>query len=298
VSWYPTLAGVLATAMGIGLAVGVLYGRDQRATLPLSTERLLFLEEGRTADRLFLTFDSLAADVYWIRSIQHYGRDRRRPVNMPGRFELLEPLLDLTTTLDPYFNVAYRFGAIFLSLQPPDGPGRTDLGIALLEKGMAHNPDRWEYVYDIGFVHYWHTGDFEAAAAWFDRAAAMPESPEWLPSLAATTRLEGGDRAGARRLLTQLVESPERYIRLAAQRSLAQLQALDDIDLLESVVEESRARLGRYPSGWAELVDLGLLSDLPADATGELYVYDPDTHRVSLSPRSALGPLPGSFTRP
>ena len=28
-----------------------------------------------------------------------------------GRFDLLQPLLDLTTTLDPQFNVAYRFGA-------------------------------------------------------------------------------------------------------------------------------------------------------------------------------------------
>jgi hypothetical protein len=42
------------------------------------------------------------SDVYWIRTIQHYGRDfkNRKRAN---RFELLYPLLDLTTTLDPRF---------------------------------------------------------------------------------------------------------------------------------------------------------------------------------------------------
>ena len=33
----------------------------------------------------------------------------------------------MATGLDPYFNIAYRFGAIFLSESKPDGPGRPDL---------------------------------------------------------------------------------------------------------------------------------------------------------------------------
>ena len=48
-------------------------------------------------------------------------------------YDLLYPLLDLVTTLDPRFNVAYRFGAIFLVRAAPGGPGRPDLAIALLE---------------------------------------------------------------------------------------------------------------------------------------------------------------------
>ena len=45
------------------------------------------------------------------------------------------PLLDLTTTLDPYFSIAYRFGAIFLSEASPGGPGRPDQAVALLAEG-------------------------------------------------------------------------------------------------------------------------------------------------------------------
>ena len=82
-----------------------------------------------------------AADVYWIRAIQHYGGDRlsedRRDSDASS---CCYPLLDLTTTLDPYFNIAYRFGAIFLAERPPGGPGRSDQAEQLLQKGIAAQP--------------------------------------------------------------------------------------------------------------------------------------------------------------
>src|SRR5690606_17346448 len=130
---------------------------------------------------------------------------------------------DLTTTLDPHFSIAYRFGAIFLSMEPPDGPGRPDQGIALLEKGLSHSPDRWQYAHDIGFVHYWHTGNFALAAEWFQRASVMPGAPEWIRQVAAVTLVEGGDRSGARQILQGLLStSEEAYVRSAAERSLQQ----------------------------------------------------------------------------
>src|SRR5439155_9748916 len=118
-----------------------------------------------------------------------------------GRFELLYPLLDVATTLDPYFNIAYRFGAVFLAQPAPNGPDRVDLAIALLQKGLARNPAQWKYALDIGFLYYWYgTGapapdaDFTEAVRWFERAIAMPGSPNWIRPLAAVTRAQGGDR--------------------------------------------------------------------------------------------------------
>jgi hypothetical protein len=289
--------GVVVTLAGIGLAASVLHARENRQPLPISVERLMYLRSGPTADRAFLTFDALAADVYWMRTIQHYGRDRKLPSGTPGKFELLQPLLDLTTTLDPRFNVAYRFGAIFLSSEPPDGPGAPDMAIALLEKGLAANPGRWQYAHDVGFIHYWHTGDYAEAARWFHRAADMPGAPEWIRPLAATTLAQGGDRAGARRLLGELAGSQEAYIRNSASRALAQLQALDAIDQLQQLVERFQIESGRYPSGWNDLIRGGLLPGLPADATGAPFAYDAATHEVSLSPESQLSPLPPMFAR-
>jgi len=286
-----TAISLVLVGVTIGLAAGVLHARDTRAPLPVSQERLMYLRSGRTADRVFMTFDALAADVYWMRAIQHYGRDRKS-TRVDDRFELLLPLLDLTTTLDPYFSIAYRFGAIFLSMDSPNGPGRPDLAITLLEKGLVHRPDRWQYAHDIGFVHYWHTGDFAQAASWFDRASKMPDSPEWIRQVAAVTLVEGGDRSGARQVLTELLGAEESYIRAAAERSLAQLQALDAIDVLRGLVERYRLANGGLPSGWQDLVRLRYLPGIPVDQTGTPFAYDPASGVVSLGAQSDLRPLP------
>ena len=148
-----------AAVVALLLAVALQFGRD--ASYPraeVSTERLLYTRSGTAVSRLALEFRAIASDVYWIRAIQHYGGDRLAH-DRRQRYELLQPLLDLTTTLDPYFTVAYRFGAIFLSEQPPGGPGRPDQAIALLEKGTAAQPNKWEFLHDIAFVHYWHLKD-------------------------------------------------------------------------------------------------------------------------------------------
>jgi hypothetical protein len=290
------VAGALLTGLAIAAAATVLSARETTWPLPVSTERLLYLRSGRTADRLFLTFDAVAADIYWIRTIQHYGRDRKS-IRRADRFELLQPLLDLTTTLDPYFNVAYRFGAIFLSWAPPNGPGRPDQAVALLEKGLRARPDRWQYAHDIGFVHYWYTENYPEAAAWFERASDMPGAPEWLHPLAGITLASGGDRQGARRLLEELRTSEEVYLRQAADRGLAQLRALEAIDVLQARVDRFREITGRPPSDWVEVVRAGLLAGLPADESGTLFVLDPVTAHVRLSPESLLGPLPRGLER-
>lgn len=288
------LAGGALVLIGMLLAAGVLRASEQVRLLEPQTQRLLYLRSGNAADRVMLAFDDIAADAYWMRAIQNYGRDRHS--SRPDRFALLYPLLDLTTTLDPRFNLAYRFGAIFLSVQPPDGPGRPDLAVALLEKGLRHNPARWQYAHDIGFIHYWYTGDDNEAARWFERAATMPEAPEWIAPVAAATRARGGDRAGARRLLEELLQTAtEKYTKAAAERGLLQLQALDAIDELQHLVDSYQRRNGRYPSGWRDLPELRGM--VPADGTGAPFVYDPSTNQVSLSPDSSLKPLPVRLNR-
>ncbi len=160
--------------------------RERRYPTRDAAESALYFTSGDAIRRISGPFEALAADVYWIRAIQYYGGAKRRlaadrltPAPPPllaftdsDEYRLLYPLLDITTTLDPRFNIAYRFGAVFLAEAYPGGPGRPDLAIKLLEKGLRARPDKWEYMQDIGFVHYWYLHDYKAAADAFARAVA------------------------------------------------------------------------------------------------------------------------------
>ncbi|TAK16499.1 MAG: hypothetical protein EPO35_05225 [Acidobacteria bacterium] len=282
---------VIVAAMMLG-ASGILRARDTRAPLASSTDRWLYIRSPRVGRVLAMNFAPLVADSYWLRTIQHFGGDRL--TRRQGRpFELLYPLLDLTTSLDPRFTVAYRFGAIFLSEAPPGGPGQGDQAIALLEKGLRESPNKWQYAHDIGFVKLWHDADSKAAALWFKRAAAMSGAPNWLGPLAATTMMTGGDRNAARGWLTEMRQTAtEEWVRKIADRRLAQLVALDDIDQLQAMVPAFQAKMHRDPTGWDDFQAAGLLRGMPTDPSGAPYVYFPASGRVRLHPNSALGPLP------
>ena len=284
-----TAAIALAVVLGLGGAAAALHARETRFSLPVPADRFLYLQSGKAADRLALSFDAVMADVYWIRTIQHYGRDYKNR-KRANRFELLYPLLDLTTTLDARFLIAYRFGATFLAAQPPEGPGRVDQAIALLEKGLRAS-GRWQLAHDIGFIHYFHTGDFKQAGEWFERAAAMPNAPPWLGPLAATTLAHGGNREQAREMLLRLRQSEEEYISRSANRALQQLTALDTIDKLTAAVEAFHTREGKYPGSWTDMIRAGVLARVPVDEYGVPFAYDPVTHTVTIGPDSSLLPL-------
>src|SRR6266568_4169891 len=112
-------AFLVAIAVLMSSAAGTAVARDRRYAWNRVEDRLLYISSGNLMDKLALSYDTL-----------------------------LYPLLDLTTSLDPNFMVAYRFGAIFLSEPDPGGAGRPELAIALLEKGVKTNPDKWEYYHD------------------------------------------------------------------------------------------------------------------------------------------------------
>jgi tetratricopeptide (TPR) repeat protein len=274
-------------------ASGLTALRDRVAPREALREAVLYVPTPAVLDRLMLCYDALAADVYWIRAIQHFGGTRRAEGGAK-KYELLYPLLNITTALDPKFNIAYRFGAIFLSEAPPGGPGRPDLAIALLKRGLQARPDNWRYMQDIGFVHYMARQDYSSAAEWFERAGDVPGAPWWLKSLAANTRAVGGDRAGSRALWTALRDSAtdNEWLRNDASRRLQQLDALDAVDALQTVVDAWIAGGAAKPYTWEALVGAGRLRFVPADPTGAVFYLGPYTGTVDVADESPLRPLP------
>jgi hypothetical protein len=288
---------VAAAAVCLVAAVVLQVVRDRRYSMREHVaERILYVRSGEAVKRMTLGFDALAADVYWIRAIQHYGGDRRTGTG-PRRYELLYPLLDLTTTLDPYFTIAYRFGAIFLSEAVPGGPGRPDQAERLLRKGIAAQPGKWQYYYDIGFVHYWHARDYAAAASWFQRAQEQPNAPNWLQPLIAGMLTTGNDRAAARFLWQQMLQSDQEWLRRNAERRLLQIDALDLVDKIDAFIKRYPGPPGEQVT-WEALMRRTPLRQVPTDPTGTPIELDPATGRASVAKTSPLQPMPNLDRRP
>ena len=285
-----TMAAVMAGLLGLSVTLQVIRDRGWAPYEPVTP--VLWLQSASTMQRAALGFDPLVADIYWMRAVVYFGRQSLS--TDPGKnYDLLYPLLDFVTTLDSRFNVAYRFGAIFLSEPPPAGPGRPDQAIALLDKGFRLQPHRWEYLHDIGFIHYWHRRDFAQGAQWMERAAEVPGAPFWLRSTAATLHADRGNRDGARLLWRQIGEAADNEsLRQVAALRLAQLDAMDAIDDLTGRADRFERATGRFPATWQDLINARSIRVVPSDPSGTPYTLDPAERSIRVSRTSALWPMP------
>ena len=92
---------------------------------------------------------------------------RRRSV---GGYDLLYPLLDVTTSLDPSFNIAYRFGSIFLAEEYPMGPGRPELADQAARQGLCGEPAQVAVPLRQGVRLFLGAARFEAGGALVQRS--------------------------------------------------------------------------------------------------------------------------------
>ena len=281
---WTALAVLLAVAVGTQIA---LEGMQR----PTAAEAVTWVRSPALMRKLTLGFNDLWADVYWIRAVQYFG-DTKLSKDETKNYDRLYPLLDITTTLDPRFNIAYRLGAILLSEGYPSGAGNTDQAIALLEKGLREMPEKWQYANDAGFVSYWWKRDPALAAQWFLKASQIPGAPNWLQPVAASMLTEGGEREPARRLWLEMAETAEHeWLREAARRGLMQIDAEEHLEVLRRIVNEYRERTGRFPATWHELIGAGIIRQSPVDPSGYVYALDPVSGDVDVAPGSRLYPL-------
>jgi len=252
---------------------------DRRAGTFRVQEEVLYLWSGKHVKRLFPGFESLAADIYWLRTVQYFGGQRVYATQK--RFDLLRPLIDITTTLDPRLEIAYRYGAIFLSEPVPLGAGRPREGVEVLAAGVRNLPSAWRLRQDLGFFHYVYLKDPQRAAAILLEAAEVPGAAFWLRTMAADLLTKGGDRAAARKMWSQMFEQSEAgIIRENARVRLQILDSLDRLDRVAGLVAEFERRRGRRPARLEELREAGLTAVPLVDVAGKPFGYDETSGRV------------------
>jgi tetratricopeptide (TPR) repeat protein len=268
-----TITGLLLAAVLIlGLAAAWTLQKQidaEQAEMLLEQDNLL-LQSGSLVKKLSLEYAPLMGAIYWTRAVQYYGEKHR--LHAPG-LDLLWPLLDITTTLDPNLLVAYRFGSIFLSDAAPRGAGRPDLAAKLLKRGIQANPEEWRLYQDLGNVYYFDAKDYPNAAAAFEEGSKNPKAAIWMKVLAAKIAGEGRSLDTSYFLWRQVYETTtDEDIRKNAESHLRSLKV--DLDLLEldRLLDEYEKQTGKRAKRISELVEAGLLKRVPIDSKGFPYV--------------------------
>jgi hypothetical protein len=234
----------------------------------------LVLRSGKLLKAMSLEYAPLMADIYWTRVVQYYGDKRAKH---DPNFELLWPLLDVTTTLDPNLLVAYRFGSTFLSEPSPRGAGQPERGIELLERGIKANPDYWRFYEDLGFIYYFELKDYVKASTAFAEGSKNPDAQIWMKIMAARIAAEGESLQTSIFLWNEVYQTAkDPQVKENALTHLQLLAAEQDCKQLDALGDEFQKRRGRRPSRVTELVQSGLLPRVPVDPAGFPYVFGPD----------------------
>jgi tetratricopeptide (TPR) repeat protein len=264
------LVALLAACLGASVCAARWMDsrRSPRAEVAQVSEELYVTP--RAARRMSLGFNGLAADWYWLRTLQYVGRKvtaHEGPIQLDDlsglELKILAPLLENATTLDPQFVAAYEYGAVVLPAVDADA------AIKLVNKGIEANPKAWRLRTYLGYI-YWQRGRYREAGEAYAAAARVEGAPAWPAAMSAQMSTKGGSRETARAIYEMMLRTTDdAQMKQTALDRLAQLQSLDEMDALRRLLAAHRERNGgRCPSGWRELAPALRAARFAQDASG------------------------------
>ena len=243
---------------GLGATVALAHVMDARRVADQNQSDETLYVSGPTAKRLALGFNGLAADWYWMRSLQYVGRkivhfedthDAHVTFSTLADLDLrlLPSLLKISTTLDPQFMAPHEYGAMIL----PEI--NSDQAIDLLTSGIAANPNAWRLYQHLGYV-YWQRHDYQKASELYAAGGKLPGAPPWMLAMGARMKAEGGSRNSAREMYQHLYDSSnDKAVQDMVEKQLMRLDSLDDRDAIRQVLATYKKKNGRCPASWREI---------------------------------------------
>jgi len=291
---------LLVVLLGLAIVVGLSRQIDHNRPRVDSTqeEEQLYLTSS-TARRMSLGFNGLAADWYWMRALQYVGRkvlstQERVQLDNLGHLNLnlLAPLLETATTLDPEFMEPYEYAAVVL-------PGiNVDDAVRIVKKGIAANPSSWRLYQHLGYIS-WQQKNFKEAGEAYRLGAELPGAPIWMKVMQARMADEGSSRDTAREIYLRMYEQAgDEQVKTMALRHLWYLDSVDQREALRKILSAYQQKMGHCPTSWKEiefvLRTLRLRLDTtsaPLDPSGAPYVLAGPKCEVDLNPKSEVPPL-------
>ena len=271
---------ILALAvLGVGTARARLVGIDAEKS---GSKELLYMPNGKYLKAISLGHAPLLADFVYLWAIQYYS-----DYDQADRYRYVEHVFgDVIAELDPAYIDPYWLGALILTSDGKD----EEAGLRLLDRGFEKNPSAWI----LPFLAGWECqriGQFDRAAAYFDRAAKTPGAPPDLFRLKAGMTARTGNLREAIARWQDVLDDPRNNdeARAIAERQIRTLSVRADVQDLDAAIAGYRQKHGRPPRTLDELVRTGILIALPSDPDGKPYAYDSSAGTVSSAASRVLG---------
>lgn len=220
--------GRIAAALGLAVVLGgaafaVADYAWRELPHPQPLEELAYYPSGVHLKPAALGHAETAADLAWLRAVQYYGEHRMND----NRFERMEHVFDILTSLAPEFIPAYVFGGFALAQEGHNFPAAE----RLMLKGIQANPRNGTLAFELGFLYYVRPGgrDLDKAAEFFQLASYQPDAPPQARRFAAYARQNGGNLLLSMELWREVYRTTRNaYLRETALREMGKItQAID-----------------------------------------------------------------------
>jgi tetratricopeptide (TPR) repeat protein len=245
----------------------VQLGIDEYKGNEAYVEEFMFLPDASELKTASLGYESLVADLLWLKAVQHMGELK---ISDKG-YDWIYRALDTVTTLDPKFLAPYETGGLILTIVAD----KADLSNKLLAKGYANNPGVWQLPFYLGFNYFYFMRQYKAAAKYMSIASEMEGSPKWLPLLASRLYYQADDPAYAIDFLKRMYDRTEdKRIKKGIQVRINLLKAQVIAAELQKAVDYYEKRTGKRPLTIAELVSAGIIRAVPQEPGGGRFFID------------------------
>ena len=267
---------ILCGVICLVTASGLLHVLDQERTAVARAEQLAYLPKGEYLKLAVLGYRQIVADLIWLQAVQHIGAKRDTQLGYTWTYHAV----DVLTDLDPTFVPPYQATGLFLGVLV----GRHEEGVAILNKGIRHNPAVWQLPFLAGYISYYERCDPAAGGEFFRMAARVPGAPAYLPQLAARMTVESGDTSAALEFLDRFSRSvTDERVREALLRRMKEVVQEQDLRFLEDSINRYRTRYGQAPAKLDDLLLHGIITGLPVDPLGGHYEINGLTGAVNAS---------------
>ena len=238
-------------------------------------EELLYLPNEKLLTHFTGGFNSIVADMLWLKCIQYTAREFR---SQDHKFTWLEHMSNTVVRLDPYFTGAYQYGGALLAAIDAD-----EAGLSLLKRGIKARPDRWELPFEAAKIFVLNRKDDPGSPAAASYLIAMTaelvdeKDRDFYVRWAYNLQLEHDLTETGRRIWEDIYKtSDDKFMRDLAEQKLQMLQLHDICKQLTPVVKFYATQKGRLPGSIGDLEAAGYIAGHPEDPLGGRFIINSD----------------------